>query len=169
MKRAALGKQVKKLKCQRVTKMLSSLRTYITLSEAARRYDVAPAVLTGMIEDGRIDAVKTNGDVAVAEEDVKLNTKRDRFWNRVKHLDKKPISMTRSCRKYEEINFASLSRWVEKGYIRTVKDRRGGGRGRKRLLNEADVAYTALLLRDRGKKPGKKLFTQENLPPHCIT
>jgi len=35
---------------------------------------------------------------------------------------------------------------VALGYIRTLGGQKGGGRGNKRLLNETDVAYTALLL-----------------------
>ena len=43
------------------------------------------------------------------------------------------------------LNKQSIYRWIEKGYIRVVKDQRGGGRGRKRLWNKADVVYIALL------------------------
>jgi predicted site-specific integrase-resolvase len=149
--------------------MLSNLRTYISLSEASRRYDLDPAVLTSMIEDGRIDAVKTNGDVAVAEEDVSKTqetmAKRDELWRRVQHLDGKPIGINEACDKYD---FApsSLYRWIDKGYIRVLEDQRGGGRGRKRLLNEADVAYAAEIADLRGRSPGRAIFVSGYTPLH---
>jgi predicted site-specific integrase-resolvase len=123
-----------------------------------------------MIEDGRIDAVKTNGDVAVAEEDVSKTqetmAKRDELWRRVQHLDGKPIGLEDAYTKYD-MNPSSVYRWIEKGYIRILKDRRGGGRGRKRLINEADMAYIAEVGDERGRKRGKPILTSEFIPPHC--
>jgi transposase len=123
-----------------------------------------------MIEDGRIDAVKTNGDIAVAEEDVdrtrKTMSKRDELWRRVKHLDGRPIGLEDAYTKYD-MNPSSVYRWINKGYIRILKDRRGGGRGRKRLINEADMAYVAEVADERGRKRGKPILTPEFLPPHC--
>jgi predicted site-specific integrase-resolvase len=123
-----------------------------------------------MIEDGRIDAVKTNGDVAVAEEDVSKTqetmAERDELWRRVQHLDGKPIGLREGCRKYD-LSSPSVYNWIRKGYIRVLKDRRGGGRGRKRLLNEADVAYAALVAEERGQQQGRAIFVPEFVPPHC--
>ena len=146
-----------------------TLESYLTLSEAARKYGISTDALTRLVKAGIIRAARINGWIAVAEEDVSVSTMRDKIWNQVKHLDGTPISMSQACEKYDEINFASLSRWVDRGYIRTLGDGpRGGGRGRKRLLNEADVAYTAFILRRRGKRPGKRVFAPETLPPHLI-
>jgi len=147
--------------------MTIDLPTYIPLNEATRRYRIGAQALTQMVEKGTIRAVRIDGSLAVAETDIDAMALRDELWARVKYLDAVTISMSQACEKYEEINFASLSRWVARGYIRTVgNSSRGGGRGRRRLLNEADVAYTASLLRVRGKKPGKRVFTTETLPPH---
>jgi predicted site-specific integrase-resolvase len=149
-----------------------NLPTYIPLSEAAERYRLSVGALNRAVEHGTIKAVRVNGDVAVAEEDVreveKRDSKRDKLWKQVKHLDGIPISMTKACEEYQEINFASLSRWIDQGYIRVLGGTTQRGRGHKRMLNKADVLYTALLLNERGKKPGKRLFTFENLPPHCL-
>jgi predicted site-specific integrase-resolvase len=152
--------------------MLANLRTYIPLSEAVRRYDLDPGILTRMIEDGRIDAVRTNGDIAVAEEDVdrtrKTMSKRDELWRRVRHLDGRPIGLREGCRKYD-FSSPSVYNWINKGYIRVLKDTRGGGRGRKRLLNEADLAYAALVAKERGQQQGKAIFTTEFIPPHSVS
>jgi predicted site-specific integrase-resolvase len=149
--------------------MLSNLRTYISLSEAARRYDLDLAVLTSMIEDGRIDAVKTNGDVAVAEEDVSKTqetmAKRDELWRRVQHLDGQGVGVNEAARKYD-LSTGSLSRWIQAGYIRILhRGNPKGGRGNKTLLNEADVAYAQLASEERCAGPGRKVFVQEFLPP----
>jgi len=62
----------------------------------------------------------------------------------------------------------SIYRWIERGYVRVLDDQRGGGRGRKRLLNEADVAYAALVAKERGKREGRRILTPEFIPPHCV-
>lgn len=148
------------------------LPRYIPLSEAVHRYDLDPALLTSMIEDGKIGAVRTDGDIAVAEEDVsetrETMAKRDKLWRRVEHLDGKPIGLEDAYTKYN-MSPPSVYRWIEKGYIRVLKDRRGGGRGRKRLINEADIAYAAEVADERGRKRGRPIFTSEFTPPHCNT
>lgn len=144
------------------------LPTFIPLEDAAKRYALTPAILTQLIDDGRIRAGQVDGELVVAREDVQMLNQRDRLWRQVEHLDGVTISMTAACEKYDEINFASLSRWVAQGYIRTLGGQEGGGRGNKRLLNEADVAYTALLLKRRGKRPGKRVFDLDTLPPHML-
>lgn len=139
--------------------MAVELPEFLPLEEAARRYGVVPQTLISLVESGKIKAVRIEGRIAV-EANVFL---RESLWEKVKHLDGKPISMSDACEKYPQINFASLSRWVARGYIRVIASDSGRGRGRKRLLNEADVAYAALLNSERGK-PGRKLFTPELVP-----
>ena len=152
-----------------MTELTLELPTFIYLNEAASHYGVRREMLTQLVEDGKIRAGQINGEIAVAQEDVQVLNQRNQLWRQVKHLDGVAISMTAACEKYEEINFASLSRWVARGYIRALGGQKGGGRGNKRLLNEADVAYTALLIRKRGKRPGKRVFSPETFPPHLAT
>ncbi len=150
------------------------LPTFIPLEEAAQRYGLSRAALTRLVEDGKIKAAHVNGGIAVAQDETQtivhkvtaIMAIRDKLWSQVKHLEDEPISMSQACEKYPEINFASLSRWVIQGYIRTLNSPTNIGRGHKKLLNEADVAYTAAILRMRGKRPGKRVFTSELTPPH---
>jgi len=140
------------------------LPEYLPLEEAARAYKIDPEVLKNLVGRGKIRAVKVGRGLAVAMADLAT---REYLWEQVKHLDGNPISMSEACRKYPEINFASLSRWIAKRYIRVLDDSgKARGRGHKRLLNEADVAYTALLLRIRGKRPGSKLFPPDLIPTY---
>lgn len=145
------------------------LPSYIPFREAIERYRLDRHVLARLVEDGRVRAVDIKGDVAVAEEDVEgasaLVSKREELWAQVKHLDGKPIGVTESCKKYE-LSPSSLYRWIDRSYVRVLQDRRGGGRGHKRLLNEADVAYAALVAEHRAHTQTRDVFTSEFAPPH---
>jgi hypothetical protein len=146
--------------------MAAELPTYIPVAEATEKYRGGRRELNRLVDSGRVRAVKINGGIAVAEEDVRETTLQPSdLWKRVKHLDGVPIGMGEACRKYR-LGFASLNRWIELGYVRVVDDQRGGGRGRKRAVNEADVAYAALVANERGRRRGRRIFTLELLPPH---
>jgi len=145
--------------------MAVELPEYLPLEEAARRYRLSPEILTRAVEDGKIRAVCADGRILVAEEDVQKMTKRDALWSQVAHLDGSPIALEQACSRYA-ISSPSLYRWIDAGYVRVLEDQRGGGRGRKRVLNEADVAYAALVAKERGRRRGKPIFTEEFLPPH---
>ena len=147
--------------------MTIDLPTYIPLNEATRRYRIGAQALTQMVEKGTIRAVKIDGSMAVAETDVQLTTKRNSLWARVEHLDGTPIGLEEACVKYD-FSSPSVYRWIAQGYVRVLNDQRGGGRGRKRLLNEADVAYIALVAKERGKRQGKRIVTSKFTPPHCV-
>jgi predicted site-specific integrase-resolvase len=122
-----------------------------------------------LVDDGKIRAVEINGNVAVAEEDIEdtspLLSKRKELWARVRHLDGKPIGVREACEKYN-LSPTSLYRWINRKYIRVLNDQRGGGRGIKRLLNEADVAYAAAVAKRRGQTQGRTIFTSEFAPIH---
>lgn len=146
--------------------MAVELPTYIPLAEATEKYRVGRRELGRLVESGRVRAAHVNGDVVVAEEDVKETTIRPSdLWKRVKHLDGEPIGLGEARRKYR-LGAASLNRWVEQGYVRVIDDQRGGGRGRKRMLNEADVAYIALVANERGRRRGRRILTPDLVPPH---
>jgi hypothetical protein len=146
--------------------MAVELPTYIPVAEATEKYRVGRRELDRLVESGRVRAVQVNGGIAVAEEDVKETTIRPSdLWDRVKGLDGEPIGLGEARRKYR-LGAASLNRWVELGYVRVLDDQRGGGRGRKRMLNEADVAYIALVADERGRRPGRRILTPEFSPPH---
>lgn len=145
--------------------MAVELPEFLPLEEAARRYRLSPEALTQAIESGKVRAARLNGRIWVAAEDIQKMTKRDMLWAQVAHLDGKPIALEQACLQYA-ISSPSLYKWISAGYVRVLEDHRGGGRGRKRLLNEADVAYAALVAQERGKRRGRAVFTEDFLPPH---
>jgi DNA-binding transcriptional ArsR family regulator len=97
--------------------------------------------------------------------DVQPAPSAEELWERVEHLDGEPIAVHEACRKYD-LTPPSVYRWIEAGYIRDLDGQRGGGRGYKRYLNEADVAYAAAVSDVRGRQQGRKVFISKYLPPH---
>jgi len=143
-----------------------NLPTYIPLNQAATRYGVNVAMLHRAVESGIMQAVRTpEGKILVESEDVRMITERNTLWDRVKHLDGNSIGLEEACRKYR-LSTTSVYRWIGQGYVRVLSDQRGGGRGRKRTLNEADVAYASLVAETRGRQQGKRIFTREFIPLH---
>ncbi len=147
----------------------ASFPTYILLDDAAKKYHFDRQTLTRLVECGKIQAVKINGGIAVAAKEVEnakqKMSKRNELWSRVQHLDGVPIGLEEACTRYN-ISSPSLYRWIDLSYVRVLGDQRGGGRGRKRTLNEADVAYAELVAKERGRKRGRRIFSSEYLPPH---
>ena len=90
---------------------------------------------------------------------------REELWKRVKHLEGESVGVYEARDKYG-ISVTSLYRWIRRGYVRVVRDNRGGGRGQKRLLNEADVAYASLLVERAGGERGHSVFSPKVVPPH---
>jgi len=145
--------------------MAMNLPTFIPLEEAARRYGLSREVLTRLIEDGKIKAARVNGGITVAENDIREVKKRDRLWKQVEALDGCPIGVKDARLKYS-FGAATLKQWIEDGIVRVLSHPDGYGRGKKKLLNEADVAYANLVAKARGRRRGRRIFTSDYLPPH---
>ena len=99
------------------------------------------------------------------EESSESKVSAEEIWERVAHLAGEGIGVERACEKYD-LSVSSMYAWIEKGYVRVLKNRRGGGRGIKRLLNEADVAYIAEVADIRGRRQGREIITSDFIPPH---
>ena len=125
-----------------------NLPTYIPLSEAAERYRLSVGALNRAVERGTIKAVKVNGDVALAEKDVReMSIRRKNFQD----LEKQPIHLSQAARKYN-LPRGSLSRWATSGFIQVL-----GWEKNRRLLNEADIAYIRAMIDAIGLKSGQSL------------
>jgi len=123
--------------------MTIDLPTYILLNEATRRYRVGAQALTQMIEKGTIRAVRVNGSLVVAEEDVSIAAVQID-----PDLRGKPIRLVDAAERYN-ISDTNLVRWAEAGYIHIIK------RGPKLLmLDEADVKRAVELFKVARQKTG---------------
>ncbi len=145
--------------------------TVIPLPEAARRLRLEPDVLTRLVQSDklRLRAVRTcDGQIMLDQEDVermaKAMTLRDKIWAKVAKFEGETISI-REAEKYG-VSYPTLYKCIRMGYIRASKTN-GSGRGKKRLLNKADVAYVSELAK-RGGGRGHKLFGPDTIPPHTM-
>lgn len=134
------------------------LPEYITIEEAARRYQVDPQVLTERVNSGKIKAVRIDGAIALAEEDVRALAEDLALRARVAHLKGRQIRLKEAAQKYG-LSTANLCRWAYKGYIRILDRKTGKGRKRELYLDEGDVAYASLLAEQGNLIPGKALFS----------
>jgi len=127
---------------------VGELPTYIPLSEAARRYEIGRRALTRLVEAGRIGAVKIDGGVAVAEEDLDLVAIEVELDARLKG---NPIRVTEAAQRYG-VSQATLSTWADKGLVGILDQRR-----RLLLLDEADVKLAAEIFRRAREATGSSV------------
>jgi len=144
--------------------------TVIPLPEAAQRLRVPLSLLTRMVLSGTLKAVTTtDGQVLLPLEAVDHMAKgiavRDKIWNKVKGFEGETVS-TLEARDVFNISDRTLYRCIENGYIRAGKGSKGG-RGKKRLLNKADVLYVSELAKLGGGR-GHRLFGPDTIPPHML-
>jgi predicted site-specific integrase-resolvase len=126
------------------------LPTYVSISEAVKRYKLGREALARLVEAGRVRAVEVDGDMAVAEEDVDAaNT--EAVIQAIEHdsrLEGCPIRVTEAAEKYG-VSHTNLSRWADAGYIRIIE------RAPKRLLlDEADVKYATEVFKQARRSTG---------------
>jgi len=137
----------------------NNIPTFISLSDAARKFGLPKKVLTEQIQAGKIEAVKLpTGELLVAD---KLNgyqnkTKDQIIAEKYSHLCGKVISASAASRKYSEIHGIAItpqhfSQWAAAGHIAVSG---GGGRGKRLKLDEADVAYCADIYTQKAQEYG---------------
>lgn len=146
--------------------------TVIPLPQAAQQLGISPEVLTRLVQDDkiRVRSVKTHdGQIMLDEEDVERMAKakalRDKIWERVAKFEEETIG-TDEAKILFGITPRTLYRCIDKGYIRAGQGSKGG-RGKKRELNKADVAYVAELAKRNGGR-GHRLFGPDTIPPHAM-
>jgi predicted site-specific integrase-resolvase len=151
--------------------MASREMTVIPLPAAAARLGLSSEVLTRLIQSDklRVRIARTeDGQIMLDLEDVERMAKakalRDRIWEKVAKFDGETISI-REAEEYG-VSYPTLYKCIAMGYIRASQTG-VGGRGKKRLLNKADVAYVAELAR-RGGGRGHRLFGPDTIPPHAM-
>jgi len=166
---AVLEEDVKALTAQDGASQVDDdrLPEYIPLVEASERFRLPMKVLHKAVADRIVKAVRINGELAVDKKDAQILSLRQDIWERVRHLEGRPIGINEARARYG-LPLASLYRWIESGYIRVIQDAKGRGRGKKRILNEADVAYAHLLRRRLGGKRGRQFFRPELAPPRFL-
>ena len=127
---------------------------WLTIAEAAARFEVDPLVLEKLAKDGVIGSkVSAEGNLLVLEDEVKeVAHKLDRRqWE---HLRGRAITASDAERHYG-LSKNYYARWAREGYVHKVREDDGW----RVWLDEADVAYaTALAEVSGGLKQGRALF-----------
>jgi len=146
---------------------MATLPVFIPLSEAARKYGLEEAYLRQMVERGKIRAAMVAGEMVVSEEEVKKRAEQEQHsgvkkedlpeYSEFKHLEDIPISISEAEKKYEVPN-QTIVRWVQKGFIRVI-----GVEGRKKYINERDVAYCSYIY-NKNRGQGKWVFSRNGTP-----
>ena len=120
-----------------------TLESYLTLSEAARKYGVSTDALTRLVKAGIIRAVHNEeGTAVITVQTVDNATAVKMILDEIKpeqyeHLRGKKIRATEASKRYE-VSQANLSRWADAGYIHVIERRQ-----RLLFLDEADVKLAA--------------------------
>lgn len=135
--------------------------TYISLSDAVKKYGASKKLLLKRIQSGKLTAVQLpDGEYLVAEHDVdpSLSIKREDF----EHLRGQGISVTDAGKRYN-IRAGNFSNWTKLGHIQILE------RGWKLILDEADVAYCAAVYNAKyefydGQLRGVNIFDEKGRP-----
>jgi len=123
------------------------IEQYIPLPAAIKKYHVTKKLLTDLVNNGRIKAVKSGATLLLEERKVKMFSKRSdgivatadhpklaALRKKYAHLRGNSIPLLEAARKYD-VSDSILYRWAERGFI-TVINRGSFGL----LLDESDVA-----------------------------
>lgn len=149
--------------------MAVQLPRVIPLPLAAEQIGLPVDVLTRLAKSGRIKGVQSDGTLLLDERTVLDMVKgialRDKIWAKVARFEGETVG-TGEAKSIYHIPQRTLYLCIKKGYIRTVGGTSEGGRGKKMLLNKADVAYVSELA-NQATRP-HHLFTPDTVPPHCL-
>ncbi|MGD1992495.1 MAG: hypothetical protein PVI59_04800 [Anaerolineae bacterium] len=95
------------------------LPTYVSISEAARRYHLGHEALTRLVEAGRVRAVEVDGDIAVAEEDVK-NTEEYEIPSPTEDMKGRGIRAREAIEKYKIAAHSTLAGWRRRRIVDVI-------------------------------------------------
>jgi len=129
---------------------------YIPIDDTIDKYNLDRDNLLAAIEDGQIEIAEIVGSDTTLLLDESLRAwlservNRDQF----NHLDG-PISATDAAKKYG-FTYRSIMNWVERGHIKDLG--LAPGYKRRRLVNEADVAYARRLADLKQPISGQSVF-----------
>jgi predicted site-specific integrase-resolvase len=129
------------------------MKTYITMKDAAERYNVEPEKLQELVDQDDIHTVLFEDKLIVSEDDVRtFVAERDVNREQFKHLEGIEIGINRAAIKYG-FSVVVISDWVKRGQVRFIRQQ-----GNRKLINEADIAYARALADIKGLRSGRPLF-----------
>ena len=132
---------------------------YVPLTKAALMLNTSMSSLNRLIQTGKIKAVEIAGEIAVSENSLLSNMKKEDLpeYKKFEHLAGQAIWISEAARKYD-VSFQTIQRWSKKNLIKVV-----GKEKNRILLDEQDVAYCTEIYNQR-KGQGKWLFNPDGTP-----
>ena len=127
---------------------MAALEIYILLEDAAKKYGLSAKVLTHAVEIGIIRAVRVNGGIAVAEEDVAVVAAQARAEKEGDEL----VSLNEAARRLG-VRPSTVWQWYSNGWLPA----QGRGSNRAILVSFHRAQALAGLWRKRGKR-GRRLI-----------
>jgi len=129
------------------------MKIYKTLQDTADQYNVEPEKLRELIDQGDVRAGMLGDELIVLEDDIRTYVaERDVLREQFKHLEGVEIGIGEAAIKYR-FNTVTISDWVRRGKVRFIRQQ-----GKRKLINEADVAYARALADIKGMRSGRPLF-----------
>jgi hypothetical protein len=131
---------------------------YVPLTKAAMMLNTSMSSLNRMIQSGKIRAVEIAGEIAVSENSLLSNMKKEDLpeYKKFAHLAGQAIWVSEAARKYDVPR--TIIKWTSKNHIKLL------GKEKNRVLtDEQDVAYCAEIYKER-KGQGKWVFNPDGTP-----
>ena len=129
---------------------------YIPLDTAVQEHNLDREKLLQAIDEDDVEIAKLVDDtIIIVYESLRAWMARQIRRSQFAHLEDQEISVTEAAKKYG-LSRRSIERWVERGYVRD----RGIAPGykRRRMVNEADVAYASALVEVKDPAQGQAVF-----------
>ena len=129
---------------------------YIPLDIAVQEHNLDRERLLQAIDEDDVEIAKLVDDtIIIVYESLRAWMARQIRRSQFAHLEDQEISVTEAAKKYG-LSRRSIERWVERGYVRD----RGVAPGykRRRMVNEADVAYASALVEVKDPAQGQAVF-----------
>lgn len=132
--------------------------TYISLDRAIEKHHISRDRLEQAIENDEIETARLADD-----DSTLLVTESLRAWladrrvdrDQFAHLEDQPISIHEARKKYG-FSWTTINRWIEAGHVKLIG--LAPGYKRRRLINEADIAYARALADAKKPLHGQSIF-----------
>ena len=129
---------------------------YIPLNTAVKKHNLDREKLLRAIEDDDIEiATLVDDTTIILYESLRAWMARQIRRSQFAHLEDQEISVTEAAKKYG-LSRRSIERWVARGYVRGLGI--APGYARRKMVNEADVAYAKALVEVKDPAQGQAVF-----------
>ena len=133
---------------------------YLSIQEVEKSWSISEYLLNELIQAGKIRFMTINETLLICQDDLitALPKEQQPEYKKFADLAGLGIGMREASRKYH-INHKTISRWVERGFIKILSRE-----GRKVLIDARDMAYCAEIYFSKNAGQGRWLFNAHGAP-----